>query len=67
MAELHENNGYSNMKKNLNKKRCTWCKNDPMYLAYHDTEWGVPIYDPEFTPSFMQQDLVISCQHGAGQ
>ena len=26
--------------------RCTWCgTDDPLYLNYHDTEWGVPIYD----------------------
>jgi DNA-3-methyladenine glycosylase I len=25
--------------------RCTWCGNDPLYLAYHDTEWGVPLHD----------------------
>jgi DNA-3-methyladenine glycosylase I len=27
------------------KTRCTWCGNDPLYVKYHDTEWGVPIYD----------------------
>lgn len=26
-------------------KRCDWCGNDPLYIAYHDTEWGVPEYD----------------------
>ena len=25
--------------------RCKWCKNDPLYIEYHDTEWGVPVYD----------------------
>lgn len=25
--------------------RCTWCGTDPVYVAYHDTEWGVPEYD----------------------
>ena len=25
--------------------RCTWCGTDPIYVAYHDTEWGVPEYD----------------------
>jgi DNA-3-methyladenine glycosylase I len=23
-------------------KRCPWCGTDPLYVAYHDTEWGVP-------------------------
>ncbi|MBV0913239.1 DNA-3-methyladenine glycosylase I [Anianabacter salinae] len=26
-------------------ERCTWCGDDPLYVAYHDTEWGVPEYD----------------------
>jgi DNA-3-methyladenine glycosylase I len=26
--------------------RCTWPGTDPLYLAYHDEEWGVPEYDP---------------------
>lgn len=26
-------------------KRCGWCGNDPLYIAYHDEEWGVPVYD----------------------
>ncbi len=27
-------------------KRCTWCGTDPLYVAYHDEEWGVPEHDP---------------------
>jgi DNA-3-methyladenine glycosylase I len=26
-------------------ERCGWCGNDPLYVAYHDDEWGVPEYD----------------------
>ena len=26
-------------------QRCTWCGIDPLYVAYHDTEWGVPLWD----------------------
>lgn len=26
-------------------KRCDWCTEDPLYVAYHDTEWGVPLHD----------------------
>jgi DNA-3-methyladenine glycosylase I len=26
-------------------ERCDWCGTDPIYVAYHDTEWGVPEYD----------------------
>ncbi|HEY5279327.1 MAG TPA: DNA-3-methyladenine glycosylase I [Pseudolabrys sp.] len=27
------------------RKRCIWPKQDPVYVAYHDEEWGVPEYD----------------------
>jgi len=29
----------------MNKTRCTWCGDDPLYMAYHDNEWGTPVYD----------------------
>src|SRR3982751_1484070 len=25
--------------------RCSWCGDDPLYIAYHDEEWGVPVHD----------------------
>ncbi len=27
-------------------KRCAWCGDDPLYVAYHDEEWGAPQHDP---------------------
>jgi DNA-3-methyladenine glycosylase I len=27
------------------KVRCAWCVGDPLYTAYHDREWGVPLHD----------------------
>jgi len=27
------------------KSRCEWCGSDPLYIAYHDEEWGVPVHD----------------------
>jgi DNA-3-methyladenine glycosylase I len=27
------------------KTRCEWCGTDPLYVAYHDDEWGVPSHD----------------------
>lgn len=27
------------------QKRCPWCGDDPLYVKYHDTEWGVPVHD----------------------
>ena len=29
------------------KKRCGWCEGDPLYEQYHDTEWGVPLFDDQ--------------------
>ncbi|REE80620.1 DNA-3-methyladenine glycosylase I [Lutibacter oceani] len=29
----------------MNKTRCNWCGTDPLYMEYHDSEWGVPVYD----------------------
>jgi len=31
------------MKKNI--KRCAWASDDPLLIAYHDKEWGVPVHD----------------------
>ena len=28
-----------------NKKRCSWCGDNPLYIKYHDEEWGVPLYN----------------------
>ena len=25
--------------------RCEWCGEDPLYVAYHDEDWGVPVHD----------------------
>ena len=27
------------------KLRCAWCGTDPLYVRYHDEEWGVPVHD----------------------
>src|SRR5574342_246111 len=26
-------------------KRCEWCGTEPLYVSYHDKEWGIPVYD----------------------
>jgi DNA-3-methyladenine glycosylase I len=26
-------------------KRCEWCEGSEIYITYHDTEWGTPVYD----------------------
>ncbi len=32
------------MSKSGVQKRCTWCGDDPVYVSYHDKEWGVPVH-----------------------
>lgn len=27
------------------RNRCGWVNDDPLYIEYHDNEWGVPTYD----------------------
>jgi DNA-3-methyladenine glycosylase I len=35
------------------KPRCPWCGDDPLYVAYHDTEWGVPQHDDRVLFEFL--------------
>lgn len=28
-------------------QRCSWCGDDPLYVEYHDTEWGIPVHDDQ--------------------
>lgn len=35
------------------KKRCSWCKEDLCYQAYHDCEWGIPVYDDKVLFEFL--------------
>ncbi|MFZ5939996.1 MAG: DNA-3-methyladenine glycosylase I [Bacteroidota bacterium] len=30
---------------NRERKRCPWSGNDPVYISYHDEEWGLPLHD----------------------
>ena len=31
----------------MDRPRCDWCSKDPLYIAYHDEEWGVPLHDDQ--------------------
>jgi DNA-3-methyladenine glycosylase I len=33
--------------------RCLWCGDDPLYVAYHDREWGVPVHDDRVLFEFL--------------
>src|ERR1700747_623883 len=35
------------------KTRCTWSGTDPLFIAYHDEEWGVPIHDDRVLFEFL--------------
>jgi DNA-3-methyladenine glycosylase I len=35
------------------KTRCEWCGDDPLYVAYHDDEWGIPIHDDRLLFEFL--------------
>jgi len=35
------------------EKRCSWCGNDPLYISYHDEEWGVPVHDDRLLFEFL--------------
>lgn len=35
------------------RPRCGWAGSDPLYVAYHDTEWGVPARDPRTLFEFL--------------
>src|SRR5579864_9541552 len=41
------------MKTSSSKKRCAWVTDDLIYIQYHDTEWGVPIYDDRLLFEFL--------------
>lgn len=33
------------MTKTTTQTRCKWAENNPLYQAYHDEEWGIPVFD----------------------
>lgn len=35
------------------KKRCEWSKSEPIYVSYHDKEWGVPVHDDRLLFEFL--------------
>ncbi len=35
------------------QNRCSWAGSDPLYVAYHDQEWGVPVHDDHLLFEFL--------------
>lgn len=46
---------------NGQKNRCQWVTENPLYINYHDDEWGVPVYDDKILFEFL---LLESFQAG---
>ena len=49
------------MTQDQNIVRCTWCGTDPLYVKYHDEEWGKPVYDDQTLFEFL---ILESAQAG---
>lgn len=43
------------------KDRCAWCLKDDLYISYHDTEWGKPVWDDQTLFEFL---ILESAQAG---
>lgn len=41
------------MECNTTRIRCSWPGSDPLYMAYHDEEWGVPVHDDRLLFEFL--------------
>ena len=37
----------------MNKSRCDWCGDDPLYVSYHDHEWEVPLFEDKLLFEFL--------------
>lgn len=43
----------SGLKTKDSKIRCSWATSDPLYIKYHDEEWGKPVYDDKILFEFL--------------
>ena len=37
----------------MTQERCAWVNDNPLYIHYHDHEWGVPVYDERLLFEFL--------------
>ena len=51
--DLHLNINKENIMYAKKNQRCSWVNDDPLYIDYHDKEWGVPIYDDRLLFEFL--------------
>src|SRR5579864_5707295 len=50
---MDKNDETATLKNNSSKTRCAWVNDDPIYIHYHDNEWGKPIYDDRLLFEFL--------------
>jgi DNA-3-methyladenine glycosylase I len=41
------------MARGSEQQRCAWVSEEPLYVAYHDEEWGVPVHDDRLLFEFL--------------
>ena len=46
------------------KHRCPWPGSDPLYLRYHDAEWGVPVHDDRLPRGVNKHHLLCPTAQG---
>lgn len=39
-------------------RRCSWAENDPLNIHYHDTEWGVPLFDDDVHFEYLSLEVM---------
>ena len=42
----------------MDKERCAWCGDEPIYVKYHDEEWGKPCHNDATIPYFDHDNAV---------
>ncbi len=48
----------------MNRTRCPWAGEDPLYVRYHDREWGVPLHEERRLFEFLVLRLHAGRGHG---
>lgn len=44
----------------MTQERCAWVNDNPLYIHYHDHEWGVPVYDERLLFEFLILDAMAT-------
>ncbi len=52
-ANKSKNGGSKETRSKMEIERCGWCIKEPIYVEYHDREWGVPVFDDRVLFEFL--------------